>query len=182
MTYQELIIQKNNLDRINFIADADPRFLYAVSKNKARLESIVKLVNKMVEQGEAITEYRKELDTITKEFAEKDADGTIAYLTIKDNSGSEQKAYKKVIGEGNASSAYSKKVEKLKDKYKSDLDEYEARIKSFNTLLETEVPEDEYRKFMIDIEIVPKGLHPLAMDGCYPFIKEVEEDELKVKK
>ena len=38
MTYRDIVKAKTNLDRVNFIEGADPKFLYAVAKNKAKLE------------------------------------------------------------------------------------------------------------------------------------------------
>ena len=47
MTYEELIKVKNNLDKIGFVEDADPKFLYAVSKNKQELEKVIKTLKKL---------------------------------------------------------------------------------------------------------------------------------------
>lgn len=38
MTYKEVLEMKANLDKVNFIEDADPKFVYAVAKKMAIME------------------------------------------------------------------------------------------------------------------------------------------------
>lgn len=162
---------RNNLEFIDPIKDANPKFLYAVAKMKARLDSIIKILDNMRKPSEKIQEYWKELDDINRKYAEIDESGTVIYTTTVID-GQTRKAYKKVIGEGNPESKYTKDVDKLKEKYKEDIDVYETSIKKYNTMLDEEPPKDELRLHMIDIDIVPAGLSQRAMDGCLLFIRD----------
>ena len=180
MTYRDILIMRMNLDQVNAIDGTNPKFIYAVSRNKARLDSIIKGINEIKKPSEDIEEFWRKFDETNKKHAETDESGTVQYTTIQLD-GQEKKAFKKVIGEGNPESKYSKELAKLRDEYKDQLEKYEGQIKSYNKMLDEEVPADDFRKFMIDLEIVPAGLNPKAMDGCLPFIKEVEQDEEPVK-
>jgi len=179
MTYRDILIMRQNLDSVNAIDGTNPRFTYAVSRNKAKLDSIIKILDGMKKPTAQIEEFWQKLDELNKKHAEMDESGTVIYTTVPVN-GEMKKAYKKVIGEGNPTSTYSKEVDKLKKEYKADIDKFDAAIKAYNEHLDTEVPDGDYRKFMIDLEIVPTGLSPRGMDGCLPFIKEPQEDEMPV--
>jgi hypothetical protein len=172
MTYNDLIEMRNNLDQVNNIEGANAKFVYAVAKNKRRLDQIIKDLDKMIEPTEELTEYRKAIEKINQEFAEKDLDGTVGY-TFDPKYG---RMYRKIVGIGNPESAYSRKIEKLKEKYKNAIDEHEKKVKSYTDLLKEDVPEDEYRKHMIDLDIVPNGLNPVGMSGCLEFIKDSEPE------
>ena len=177
MTYRDILIMKNNLDLVNTIEGTNPKFLYAVSRNKARIESIIKTLDTIKKPSEKMLEFWQKLDDINKKYAETDDKGTVLYATITLD-GQNKRAYKKVIGEGNPTSLYTKEVDKLKEKYKGEIDKYEADVKSYNEMLDNEVPDGDYRKFWIDFDIVPAGLNPKAMDGCLPFIKELDEEKI----
>lgn len=176
MNYQDVITMKSNLDKVNFIEGANAKFVYAVAKNKSRLESIIKVMNKIIEPSAEITKYREETDKINLEFAEKDPDGTVGYVSHPLYG----RAYRKIVGDGNPKSEHGKKIAALKEKYAKEIKEHEAKLKTYNDLCETDLPEDEFRKHMIDFEIVPDGLHPAGMSGCLAFIKD-EEKEPKPK-
>lgn len=176
MTYRDILIMRNNLEQVNPIEGTNPKFLYAVSRNKARLDSIIKHLDGIKKPSEEIEEFWKKLDEINKKHAETDETGTVQYITAQID-GVMKKAYKKVIGEGNPESKYTKEVDKLKLKYQDAVDKYEGKIKNYNKMLDEELPEGDYRIFWIDFEIVPAGLNPRGMDGCLPFIKEIAEPE-----
>jgi len=183
MTYREVLIMRKNLDEVNPIEGVNVKFLYAVSKNKEKLDSIIKHLDGLKKPSDEINEFWKKLDELNTKYAEVDETGTVVYSTAMVN-GEPRKAYKKVIGEGNPDSKYTKEVEKLREKHKKAIDAYEEAIRRYNTMLDNELEEDgcdkgTYRKHMIDLDIVPAGLHPKAMDGCLPFIKDEELAETK---
>jgi len=180
-TYRDVLIMRDNLDQVNQIDGTDPKFLYAVSRNKSRLDSIIKHLNNIKKPSDEMTAFWKDLDEINKNYAEVDDTGTVLYVNVQFD-GRAQKGYKKVIGEGNPDSPYTKEVNELKAKNQDEIDKYEASVKQYNTMLDEEVPEEDYRKFMIDFSIVPKGLHPRAMDGCLVFVREVPQEEKVEKK
>lgn len=177
MTYRDILTQERNLGFVNQIDGSNPRFGYGVSRNKDHISSITKHLSKEREPSKEITEYWEELDKLNTKYAEIDDTGTVIYVTVDLGGGQSQRGFKKVIGEGNPLSKYSQELEKLKKSHKAALDAHEAKMKAYNEMLDDELPEGEYRKFMIDLDIVPAGLHQKAMDGCYPFIKEVPEDQ-----
>ena len=181
MTYRDILIMRMNLDQVNAIDGTNPRFTYAVSRNKARLDSIIKHLDGIKKPSEDIEEFWRKLDEINKAHAETDESGTVQYTNIQID-GQIKKAYKKVVGEGNPDSKYTKAVDKLREKYKAQIEQYEDQVKAYNKILDDEVPDDDFRKFMIDLDIVPAGLNPRAMDGCFPFIKEIEQDEEPAEK
>lgn len=182
MTYKDIIIMRRNLDFVEQTKEADPKFLYAVSKMKRRADSIIETLNSIKKPSEKIEEYWKKFDELNKKFAEKDDTGTVIYTTIPVG-GQQRKAFKKVIGEGNPNSNYEHECDALKDEYKNDIDIQESKNKKYNEMLDVVVPKDEFRLHMIDIDIVPNGIHPLAMDGIIWFIKEDEQEVNKeVKK
>lgn len=180
MTYRDLLIMRSNLDHVNTTDGTSAKFLYAVCRNKARLDSIIKTLESLKKPSEAIEEFWRKLDEINKKFAETDESGTVEY-TNQNVNGEMRKAYKKVIGEGNPTSPYSKEVDVLKEKYKTDIDKFEDGAKRYNKMLDEEVAEGDYRIFWIDFDIVPAGLSVRAMDGCLPFIKEIAENDAVVE-
>ena len=178
MTYRDVIIQRNNLEMVNSLEGTNPKFTYAVSKNKRFLDSIIKLLDEIKKPSEKIEEYWRKLDEINKKHAETDESGTVLYTTITVD-GQPRKAYKKVVGEGNPDSKYTKETEKLKKEFQADIDKYEKQVKAYNEMLDNELPEGELRVHWIDLEIVPAGLNQKGMDGCLPFIKDTDQPEEK---
>jgi hypothetical protein len=164
---------KNNLDKVNFIEGADAKFGYAVARNKARAESIIRAMDKTREPSNELNEYRKELDKINLKYAQKDPDGTVGYVMLNSHGGS-VRAYRKIVGDGNPDSEHGKEIAALKVEYSAVIKEFEAKTKTYEELLNKDIPEDDFRKLIIDLEIVPAGLHPDAMSGCLEFIKEQE--------
>jgi hypothetical protein len=174
MTYADLLEKRQKLNSVNFIPTANSSFIYAVARNKDKMDSVIKSLNKMIEPSENYKEYQRELDELNREFALKEEDGTIAFVTIPTPKGV-QRGFKKLVGEGNSESKYEKALAALKEKYKEDIKEQEQRQKTYEAHLQKEVPPEDYRVFFIDADIIPDGLHPVGMEGCMPFIKEPTE-------
>jgi predicted AlkP superfamily phosphohydrolase/phosphomutase len=172
MTYKEAVTMRKNLDAVNQVAGTSARFLYAVSRNKDHLDSVIKHLNKTVEASKDIQEYRKEIEKINLKHSLKDEDGSVQYTNVPMPNGMQRRAFKKIVGEGNPDSEYEKEVAKLEKKFDKQISEHEARIKKYEEMLDSDIPADDLRLFMIDLDIVPDGLHPRAMDGIIPFIKE----------
>ena len=182
MTYGELLEKRRKLDSVNFIPDANNKFVYAVARNKDKMDSIKKSLEKMIKPDDAYVKYQEELDVINRKYAIKDPDGTISFVTIQTKQGV-QRGYKKLVGEGNPESDFEKDIKKLKEKYKKEIEEQEAKEKIYDKRLEEEIPEDDYRIFFIDADIIPDGLHPVGMEGCLHFTREPEEEKpAQVKK
>lgn len=171
MKYGDVPKMKANLDKVNFIENANHKFGYAVAKNKEKCEQIIKTMNKLIEPSEALTEYREKADKINTKYAEKDADGTVGYV----NHPTFGRSYRKLIGEGNPTSEYSKAMAALDLEYDAAIKEHKAKVKIYTEHLEEEVSGDDNRWRMIDESLIPDGLNPAGHDGCLPFIKEEEE-------
>lgn len=181
MTYGELLEKRKKLDSVNFIEKAHHSFVYAVARNKDKMDSIKKSLEKMIAYDTGYEDYLKALDEINRKYAVKDSDGTISFVTISTGKGV-QRGYKKLVGEGNPDSPYEKDIKALKDKYKKEISEQEAKEKIYETRLDEEIPADDYRIFFIDHDIIPDGLHPVGMEGCLHFIKEPEEEKKEPEK
>lgn len=179
MTYKEAVNMRKNLDMVNQVNGASARFLYAVSRNKDHLDSVIRHLNKTVEQTKDIQEYRKEVEKINQKHALKDEDGSVQYTNVPMPNGMQRRAFKKIVGEGNPNSDYEKEITELESRYDEQIREHEAKIKKYDEMLESEIPDGDLRLFMIDLDIVPDGLHPRAMDGVLPFIKEVVPETTK---
>ena len=175
MKYRDVLIMRSNLDHVN-TTEGSAKFLYVVCKNKARLDTVIRDLDSLRKPSEAIEEFWRKLDEINKIFAATDESGTVEYTSVNVN-GEIKKAYKKVIGEGNPESPYSKEVDKLREKFQTDIDKFEDGAKRYNKMLDEEVIEGDFRIFWIDFDIVPDGLNVKAMDGCLPFIKEIAEND-----
>jgi phenylalanyl-tRNA synthetase alpha subunit len=175
MIYRDLLIMRDNLDLINVINDVDPMFLYAVSRNKLKINEIIKSIDSIKKPSEKIEEFWRKVNEINMKYAEADESGNIQYINTQIE-GQLRQAFKKIIGMENPNSDYSKEINNLKKEYQEEIDNYDQQIKNYNTMLEKEISKEDFHMFMIDLEIVPKGLHPKAMDGCFPFINEVKQE------
>lgn len=163
---------KANLDKVNFIEGANPKFVYAVAKNKDKCEQTIKAMTKMIEPSEGFKNYKEEADKLNEKYAEKDMDGTVGYV----NHPVYGRAYRKIVGEGNPNSDHGKDMITLEEKYKKEIKEQKEKIKIYENHLAEEVTGDDYRWRMIDEEIIPAGLHPQGMSGCLEFINNKEEE------
>lgn len=170
ITYKEAITMRKNLDSINQVNGASARFLYAVSRNKDHLDSVIKHLNKTVEATKEIQEYRKEIEKINLKYALRDDDGSVQYTNIPMPNGMQRRAFKKIVGEGNPTSFYEQEVTELEKRFDADIKDHEGKIRKYEELLDTEIPDDDLRLFMIDLDIIPDGLHPKAMDAIIHFI------------
>jgi hypothetical protein len=168
MTYEDVIKMRSNLAKVNFIQNADAKFVYAVAKNLRRLDQIVKDLNKIIEPSDDIVKYREKIGKINLQYAERDSDGSVGYLSDPVYG----RVYRKIVGDGNPTSDHGKAMEKLEEEYAVVIDEHKGKVKAYEAMLKEDLPEGEFRKHMIDLEIVPAGLNPEAMRGCLEFIKE----------
>jgi hypothetical protein len=181
MLYGEILKMRRNLEQVNFIQTANSKFLYAVARNKAKCDSIIKTLNTMIEPTQGIKDYRKELDELNRKYAERDVKGTIEYVYVQNSRGGQDQMYRKIVGEGNPESEYEKTLEILTAKYKDVISEHDFKIEKYNDHLRTEVSKEDSNFLQIEFKDIPSGLHPAAMDGCIPFIMEptISEPEKK---
>lgn len=174
MTYKDAIVMRQNLNHITQSNGSSAKFLYAISRNKDHLDSLIKHLNKIVEQSDEIRAYRREVDKLNEFHALRNEEGDIEYVNMPGPGGNPRKAFKKIIGEHNPESEYEKTLAKIDKKYADAIKLHEQKIESYEKMLDNDIPEGELRLFMIDLDIVPDGLNPKAMDGCLAFIKQVD--------
>ena len=144
------------------------KFTYAVKKNKDRLVSEIRAMEKAKEPAEDFKVYQKELDELYKEHAEKDALGnpkTEAFmLTIT------KKGRKYILpGKDDSESDYTKALIKLQKKHKEAIETQEKREEEYQEFLKEET---EWEPFMIDLETVPEDIHQSIMDRIIFMIKD----------
>ena len=156
MTYGELIDKRKKLNSVNFIETANSKFVYAVARNKDKMDSLIKSLNNMRKPSDEYIKYQEELDVVNRKHALKEADGTIAFVTINTPQGI-QRGFKKLIGEGNPESVYEKDLSALKARHKEAIKEQEAKERAYEDRLDAEIPADDYRIFFIDADIIPDG-------------------------
>ena len=170
MTYGELVIKRKQLDMVNYIATASGDFIYAVARNKQEMDPIVKATEKIKEHSTEYEKYIEELGVVNRKFALKEEDGTIAYVSYIDRILGPQRGFKKIVGEGNPESDYEIAIDKLNKKFSEAIKDQKVRDKKYEDYLKQEVPKNEYKSFMIKIDLIPDGLHPVGMEGCMHFI------------
>jgi len=137
---------------------ANPKFPYALSKNKGKLQPII---NEIREKGRPPIEnddYKKFDDErleLCKEMSEKDKDG---------NPVVDKGEYKVKDIED-----FNKKIEALKKKHKSAIEKEDDRKKEYDKFIEEEI-EVEFHK--INLDLCPENLSVDQMDKISIFIQE----------
>ena len=174
MTYKEAIVMRQNLNQINQVNGTSAKFLYAVSRNKDHLDSLIKHLNNTIEQSDDIRAYRNEVDKLNEVHAFRNEEGEIEYVNVPGPGGQQRRAFKKIVGQNNPESDYEKSIARIEKKYAIAIKNHEEKIASYEKMLDNDITEGELRLFMIDLDIVPDGINPKAMDGLLPFIRQVE--------
>ena len=145
------------------------KFTYAVKKNKDRIASEIKAMEK--EPGAEFKKYQEELDVLYKEYAEKDAMGkpkTEAFMLTPT-----QKGRRYILpGKDDPESKYTKALVKLQKKHKAAIEAQEKKEEEYQEFLKENT---EWKPFMIDLDIVPEDIHQLIMDKIIWMIKDVKK-------
>lgn len=167
MTNEEILFMANNLTAVD-APEMDAEFNYYVSANLNEAERVAKNIREAIKPGEKLEEYDKEVQALREKYATKDEKGNPNVQIIKLPNGQQQRQYD-IPGGESKTSEFGKALEKLRTKYKKDLDDQKEKMK----FLEKE--NKEFKPVMIDLDDVPKGLNRQAMDALFYVIKKPEK-------
>lgn len=148
-----------------------PKFTYAVTKNKRRLDSEISMMEKGKDPGEDFKAYEKELEELYKEHADKDVGGKpkmrkIMVSVIK-------KKWQYIIpGLDDPKSEYGKALAKLNKAHTPAIEAQEKKEEEYQEFLKEE---SEWKPFMIDLAIVPEDIHQSIMDRIIWMIRDIEK-------
>lgn len=130
------------------------RFAYWVSKNKKRILEEIKTIESSNEPTEWYKEFDKERVELCKKFANKDENWEA-----------------KIVGKSYDifdTDTFNEELEKLREKYKSDLEEMEKKNKEYEELLKEESTIDF---FEIKNEIIPEIVTAKQLDPIMAVIE-----------
>jgi len=179
MTYAECLEMLNGLSAMDQVSPSilHVRLSYAVAKNKRKLNEVVKDMQTLLRQSEGFQKFQKEKKDILKKHAEKDSKG----LPIKDKIQSPQGFIDDYLIKGGTEegSPFARDLEKLKAKYKKEIDEWEIQAKKYNESLEME---SDFEPHMVTEDLLPeKGIPQAAMNGLVYMITEETKPSSKKK-
>lgn len=122
---------------------SNPKFAYAVAKNKKLVESEVELIRDAIKPDETMTEYDTKRISICRDYAKLDDDNN----PVVHNSNF-------VIDEERVKD-FNEKIEGLREEYSSTLESHKERLIEADQLLKEEI-DIEFHK--LSIESFPEGL------------------------
>ena len=152
------------------------RFSYTVSRNKGLLEPVIKSLEEMVKPTEEHAKFIAERKKILREFAKKDDNGDP--IVRIDNVNGQQKETYLIPGISDEKNEFNVKLDKLKKRFKRELDEQESKEKEYNEHLDKVAT--DFFPIMVDWKLVPEqGLSQQAMDGVFFMVKKETVDPEK---
>ncbi len=180
MTYGECLQMLNALSVMDQVSPSilHARLSYAVAKNKRKLTEEVKDMQALLRQSEGFKKFQEERKELLKKHAEKDSRG----VPVKDKVQTPQGFVDDYVIKGGTEegSPFFKDNEKLKAKYKKEIDEWGDQVKKYNDSLEME---SEFEPFMVPSDLLPeKGIPQAAMNGLVYMITEEEKPAEKKKR
>lgn len=145
------------------------KFSYAVSKNFRRVGAEVEDMMKVLEPTEKLKKYQEELEEHNKKHARKDEKDNIVLLpAIID--GEKVQVYD-VIGKGTETSDYEVGLEKLKKKFKEEIEAHEKKEEDYKEFLKEEI---KWEPLMIGLGDYPDAASDF-MDSLIYMVREVKE-------
>ena len=181
MTYAECINMLNALSEMDRVSPAElhTRLTYAIAKNKRRLTEIYKDLQAKLKRSEGFQDFVKEKSELLKKHAEKDKNDNPIIDNVVESIEGPITNYM-IKGGVSPGSPFVIELEKLKTKYKKDIDEREKQVNDYNDFLGTE---SEFEPHMVTEELLPeKGIPQKAMDGLIFMIKEEGKKSNRNKK
>lgn len=153
----ELIALWNLLTNPSMTQHKGVKFGFARAKNKGRLESEIKILQKSQgEISEPLSEFEDKRMALCEECADKDDDGK----PIKSGQNFEINDRRE---------EFDSKFEELRVEFKDAFDEAEKRRKEFVELLDAE---SDFTPHMISLSELPDTLSALEIEGLMGIIKE----------
>jgi len=167
MRYIDCLVMSAGLQDVN-ASGMKARFSYAVARNKRLLEPVIKSLEEMVKPSEEHVKFIAERKKILQEFAKKDENGDpIVRAAVV--AGQQQETYM-IPGISDMSNEFNIKLDKLKKKFKKEIDEQEVKEKEYDEHLDEEAK--DFAPIMVEWKLVPDELSQQAMDGVLLMIKE----------
>ena len=166
---------KDVKDKSDYIPSV--KFLYAVTRNKQRLEKIVEDLKSTIKEAPEYKLYQEEREKLNVKHAQKDQSGEAKKETVM-ISGEMRQRYV-IDGFADENSSYNKEFRKLKEKFKDAIEQMDKKFESYNKMLDEECK--DYIPYMIDESELPKGLSPQAFEALIDCIREEGETNEKAK-
>ena len=130
------------------------KFAYALIKNKKKIQAELDTLKETVKPSNKLQEYENKRVELCKQYCEKDKEGK---PVIKNNSYSGLDVNVKFDAE----------IKKLKEEYKTELDNREKQVKEYNKLLQEKV-EIELHKIAVDD--LPKDITSKQLESLWLII------------
>ena len=166
MTNNEILILAVGLRDIN-PPNMNGDFNYAISTNRQEAERIAVNIREAIKESEEFAKFKKELQGLQEEYAEKDDEGKVISENIPLPNGTSIIQYS-IPAARDPESDFNKKLGELDEKYKEAIDEQNNRLK----FLDQE--NEEFAIFQIEKKDIPVGLEREQMDLILPLIKKAK--------
>jgi uncharacterized protein YhaN len=170
MTFKECIEMLTGLSEMDKVNPAvlHVRLSYAVAKNKRKLREIETDLQESLKPSEGYKKFLKEKGDLLNKHAERDENGRPVKNIIETSEGLiDNYTIKGGVGAG---SPFSKDLETLKSKFKSDITQREQQVERYNDHLGSE---SDFVPHMVPESLLPeKGIPQAAMNGLIFMITE----------
>lgn len=133
------------------------RFAYAMARNKLALKRELETLQEAIKASDKFIEYDKKRVDLCEQYADKDD---------KDEPKLENNEY--VFSKANKVK-FDKELDKVREEYKTVIDERTAQLKEFGELLKKE---SEFKPYMIAYESVPEEITTDAMSRIIELIED----------
>lgn len=174
-TRREMVILWNVLNSIK-VEKSDPKFTYAISKNKKKLESEIKILQEMDKPSDGFIKYEQDRMALCVEYAEKNE---------KDQPVIEQGNYKI---EESKKDEFEKKLEELGKTNEEVLKEEIERKKDLQKFMDEDF-DSNINLHMVPLSLCPDSISQEQMDYLVDTIiydenesEQCEESKIKVVK
>ena len=146
------------------------KFTYAATKNKRRVNTEIKDMEKAKEPSKEFKEYQDAQEEINRKYADKDSRGN-PKTEQRLVSATRKQTFYIIPDIENPNSKHSKETEKLEKKHKEVIDIQSEKEEAYRKFLEDET---EWKPFMINLEDVPDEIPQRVMERIYFMIRETE--------
>ena len=146
------------------------KFTYAVTKNKRRVNTEIKDMEKAKEPSKEFKAYTEAQEEINRKYADKDARGN-PKTEQRLVSATRKQTFYIIPDIDDPNSKHSKETEKLEKKHKEEIDIQSEKEEAYHKFLEEKT---EWKPFMINLDDVPDEIPQRVMERIYFMIRETE--------
>jgi hypothetical protein len=164
-TKGEILRLRDQLDSLRY-ESASFTFKYAISRNKALLDTVCRPTREQVPSDPKVDEYNQEMDKVNQKFSVKDESGA-PKTVLKMLAGRPVPHYDIPDEQFKEGSEYKAETKALKDKYQADLDAFQGKVKEYETFLKTE---EEFDVYGMNPECIPVDITQEHSDVIYPLL------------